>query len=232
MARLLDPVTKALRTAQSAVEAEATSLRKDARKAITAADKETVISVMDQLSFLSKVDSMLGDVTAYWRNRGSAHAEAVAKAPGDGSSGRASKLKLSAEQKKGKRAPSKNRAPRNSLTPEKSFYEPIVNALRSMGGSAKAGDVLKAVDASIGSTFNEYDRQKTGSGATVRWKTSANNARTSLIQDGRLRSGSPRGIWELATESTDTPPAAPSGEYDSGTSGGDESESGDSSSEN
>ena len=232
MARLLDPVTKALRAAQSAVEAEATSLRKDARKAITAADKETVISVMDQLSMLSNVDSMLSDVAAHWRNRGAAPAEAVAKSRGEDSRGTTSKLKLSADQKKGKRAPSKNRAPRNSLTPEKSFYEPIVNALRDMGGSAKAGDVLKAVEASIGSTFNEYDRQKTGAGATVRWKTSANNARTSLIQDGRLRSGSPRGIWELAVESTQAPPAAPSSEYDPGASGGGESEPGDSSSEN
>lgn len=82
-------------------------------------------------------------------------------------------------------------------TPEEAFRRPILEALEELGGSAKAAEVLKQVKQKMKNVLTTYDRQKLSSGS-VRWQKMAQFCRFRLVQEGLMKSGSPRGIWEIS----------------------------------
>ncbi len=91
------------------------------------------------------------------------------------------------------------RAPRGEKTPEGAFRQPILDALYEAGGSAKAADVLKRVEATMGSKLNAIDRQTLTTGA-LRWRNTAQWERNNLVEEGLLKKNSSRGMWELTTK--------------------------------
>ena len=88
--------------------------------------------------------------------------------------------------------------PRGLKTPEEAYRRPILESLYELGGSASIKDVLRLVEVKIKSLLGEVDYQKIPSGE-IRWRNTAMWERLVLIrQEGLLKSGSTRGVWELS----------------------------------
>jgi uncharacterized protein YukE len=92
---------------------------------------------------------------------------------------------------------SKERLERKLCTPKEAFRRPILEALVELGGSASIGEVLERVGARMNSVLNQYDREPLASGP-VRWKNTAQWCRNTLVQEGLMKSNSPRGVWEIS----------------------------------
>ena len=95
--------------------------------------------------------------------------------------------------------PQKGKKLRKGLkTPEQAYRRPILEALYELGGSASVADVLKVVEGKMKPLLTEVDYQKVPSGGDIRWRNTACFVRFKLVTDGLLKSGSPRGVWELS----------------------------------
>jgi hypothetical protein len=89
------------------------------------------------------------------------------------------------------------RIKKGSKLPEKAYRHPILETLFEMGGSAPTSDVLKNIEKKMKQQFSDVDLQSVSSGET-RWSNTAKWERKTLVKEGLLKSGSPKGIWELA----------------------------------
>lgn len=83
-------------------------------------------------------------------------------------------------------------------TPPEKFYEPILQVLKEMDGKGQKREVVTRVGQMMGARLeNEVDQEPLGSGFP-RWMNRCRRARHDLKLAGKLRSDSPRGIWELS----------------------------------
>lgn len=84
-------------------------------------------------------------------------------------------------------------------TPNPDYERPILETLVEMGGSGKSRLVLNQVERKMRHRLNAYDYEPTPSKEKVpRWRESAEWCRNAMVRKhGYLRSGSPRGIWEI-----------------------------------
>jgi restriction system protein len=92
---------------------------------------------------------------------------------------------------------SQGRLQRGLRTPEEAYYQPILQILNEQGGSAKMSDVQERLAQVMKGVLREVDYKTLASG-TVRWRNTAQFARNTMVKDGRLKSKSPRGIWEIS----------------------------------
>jgi hypothetical protein len=105
--------------------------------------------------------------------------------------------KRRSKKRKAKRKRRK-RLRRGLRTPEEAFYAPILQALVDAGGATSRADALEAVGAAMEERFNRYDRSSLRSTPGIpRWRTSAQWARNTMVNDGRLAADSPRGTWAI-----------------------------------
>ena len=73
-----------------------------------------------------------------------------------------------------------------------------MQALNEMNGRGEAAEVLNRVEKIMRSELKEVDYERVKDGS-FRWQTKCRFARWNLVHEqGKLRSDSPRGIWELA----------------------------------
>ena len=79
------------------------------------------------------------------------------------------------------------------------FREAVVEALRDLGGSARAKDVVDRVGEVLADELGPLDTQVTATGEP-RWRNAARAQRQYLIQEGLLRDDSPNGLWELTDQ--------------------------------
>jgi integrase len=78
-----------------------------------------------------------------------------------------------------------------------SAYEPsILHALAERSGRGSRGEIRAAVAHDLKGSFGDLDRERLPSGGS-RWEARLDKAAANLRRAGRLRSSSPRGIWEL-----------------------------------
>lgn len=77
------------------------------------------------------------------------------------------------------------------------YRGPILAALRELGGSGSMAEVLDRVFAKVKGRLTEADRERLPSGTDVRWRNTAAWERFRMVEDGLLKSDSPRGTWEL-----------------------------------
>lgn len=83
-------------------------------------------------------------------------------------------------------------------THEEKFYDPILIALESLGGSAYSYQVIDIVHDLLRDEFNEIDYQGMPSNPKeIRWVNTARWARQTLKNEGLLKKNSPHGVWEL-----------------------------------
>jgi hypothetical protein len=91
------------------------------------------------------------------------------------------------------------RLPRGLRTPEEAFRRPILEALVELGGRASASLVLDRVGRKMANVLTQHDRQPLPSRKDeMRWQNSARWCRNTLVSEGLLKSGSPKGIWEIS----------------------------------
>lgn len=105
---------------------------------------------------------------------------------------------LHLDKREGKRNRS-NRTPKGVKTPPSAYRTPILRVLYEAGGRAEASDVLEKVYTLMGDRLNEADRQRLATGE-IRWRNTAQWERHAMVQEGLLKKGSPRGVWELTAK--------------------------------
>ena len=96
----------------------------------------------------------------------------------------------------GRESSRRTRSPAGSATPQGAYRPLILQALEKAGGSASVRDVLTSVEQGMHGKFKARDLERLASGPVV-WESTANFERNKMADDGLLKRGSPRGIWEL-----------------------------------
>jgi tetratricopeptide (TPR) repeat protein len=90
------------------------------------------------------------------------------------------------------------RLPRGQRTPEKAYYQPILQALVDLGGSSRSNELLPRVEEYMKHILKTVDYDAlTSHPGELRWENTARFARNSMVKDGRLKSDSPFGVWEI-----------------------------------
>jgi len=90
------------------------------------------------------------------------------------------------------------RVQKGQRTPESAYRLPILQALDAMGGRGHLQQVLDQVGIIMKPILKEVDYLPLSSDQSIpRWRNAAQWARYTLVQEGLLKDGSPRGIWEI-----------------------------------
>ena len=99
-------------------------------------------------------------------------------------------------------ARARTRAPRaevGTTLPDPEYEIPILEILRDNGGRAPTREVIDALGDRLGGRLTDADRERLSSGE-IRWRNRAQFARLSLIDQGYMTKGSPRGVWEISEQ--------------------------------
>jgi len=93
------------------------------------------------------------------------------------------------------------RLPKGLKTPQPAYYQPIMEAIYELGGSAPLDKVLQAIEKKMKGLLTDVDYQKLPTNDSIRWKNTAQWARFKLVKDGLLASASEsgRGVWKLSS---------------------------------
>lgn len=92
----------------------------------------------------------------------------------------------------------KSKLKRGLRTPEEEFIMPILESLVELGGKAETKKVLDRVYEKMKDRLNQYDLEGLPSNPRQkRWENTAQWARNTMVNEGRLSLSSPRGIWEI-----------------------------------
>jgi restriction system protein len=86
------------------------------------------------------------------------------------------------------------------ITPQDDYSRPLLEVLVELGGKAKTKDVLDRLGPKMKNTLKPKDYELHKSKAhQVRWRNTAQWARNIMVNDdGRMKKGSPSGIWEIS----------------------------------
>jgi|GEM_PF-957519 len=82
-------------------------------------------------------------------------------------------------------------------TPRQAFRIPILEVLVELGGKGKTDKILEKVENKMKHILNPVDYEKLPSGVMIRWQNTAQWEKYVMVQDGLLRSDSPKGVWEI-----------------------------------
>lgn len=83
-------------------------------------------------------------------------------------------------------------------TPTEAYYEPILQALEEMDGAGKVAEVLDQVGQIMKPVLKDVDYQPLASNPdNLRWRNAAQWARNNMVNEGLLKTDSPRGVWEM-----------------------------------
>lgn len=93
------------------------------------------------------------------------------------------------------------RLPKGMRTPNREYELPILQALVTLDGKARMGEVVDKVGEIMGAKLNETDHQPLPSDPdSVRWRNTAQWTRFTLVKQGDISSDSPRGVWEITEQ--------------------------------
>jgi hypothetical protein len=86
--------------------------------------------------------------------------------------------------------------------PYTAYWAPILEVLTDLGNKGHVEEVLRKLKQKMHSKglFGPHDYQDVPSGTEERWRNTARWQRKAMVDRGLLRSGSPRGIWEITEE--------------------------------
>lgn len=93
------------------------------------------------------------------------------------------------------------RAPAGSLLPEAEYVDPILRVITDKGGRAPAREVIEGVGEIVGERLTSLDKERMANGA-IRWHNRVQFTRLRMVDQGLLKRGSPRGVWEISDEGT------------------------------
>jgi hypothetical protein len=94
------------------------------------------------------------------------------------------------------------RAQPGSILPDEEYELPLLEILDAHGGRAPTSEVLDELGERLNDRLTPTDRDSLGSG-DIRWRNRAQFVRLRLIESGDMKSGSPRGLWEISDQGRD-----------------------------
>jgi hypothetical protein len=175
-------VSTALGLLRDSLAEEEQRIRSEGAKAMTDGDYDTATSVIEFAkrlhAFEKKVEALAGEWAELEDLRDAASPavqEIVSK-------------RFFGKKKKGE------------ITPHTAYYRPILEALVEMGGSGKTKLVLDRVGEKMKGVLKPIDYEAHQSDEKqIRWRNSAQWARNTMVNDdGRMKKGSPNGVWEIS----------------------------------
>ncbi len=96
------------------------------------------------------------------------------------------------------------RLSRGARTPESAYCVPILELIDEAGGSAQAAHVLEKLPGKMQDILKDTDFEPMSSSRDEpRWRNTARWARNTMVQDGRLKSDSQHGFWEITEQGRD-----------------------------
>jgi hypothetical protein len=91
------------------------------------------------------------------------------------------------------------RSKRGDITSQDDYCAPILRVLIEMGGSGKTKDVIAQVGEKMKTILKPKDYEKTATRTKeLRWQNNTRWARQAMVDDGRMKSKSPTGLWEIS----------------------------------
>jgi hypothetical protein len=109
------------------------------------------------------------------------------------------KSRLGNEEQTTEKMPRKKRS-RSTKTDNATLRQLMIEALQHLGGSSQKNEVLKYVEQKLQGKLLPGDLEWRDSCKSAVWQNNACWERYKMIEDGILKNGSPRGIWELSEE--------------------------------
>lgn len=90
------------------------------------------------------------------------------------------------------------RLKRGMRTPMEAFFDPILNAIKELGGVAHTDEILATVSATLGPNLDEADRESIAPRMqTARWRNTFDWARQAMVRDGLLKGDTAPDMWEM-----------------------------------
>lgn len=161
------------------IETVVAGLNEDGANALRNSDYETAKGIMEQARQIFAFRERIKELQKEWERLFAKAAATVLK-------------------KRAQLAALAQRLQRGLRTPEAAFRLPILEALVELGGSASIVDVLDRVHEKMANHLNEYDHQPLPSTPNEpRWRNTAQWCRNTMVREGLLAPGSPRGVWEI-----------------------------------
>jgi hypothetical protein len=91
------------------------------------------------------------------------------------------------------------RAERGTMLSEEEYDLPILAILNQNGGRVPTRELIETLGTWLAGRLTHTDRQALKSGG-IRWRNRAQFVRLRLIEQGDMKRGSPRGIWEITDQ--------------------------------
>jgi hypothetical protein len=107
------------------------------------------------------------------------------------------KKRLGRDAMKPNRKVTRRKRSRSPKTNREILRQSIIKALTKVGGRARAREVLQDVEEQLSGKLLPGDFEICQDGRSLYWKKNTQWERLRMINDGILRSDSPRGFWEL-----------------------------------
>ena len=80
------------------------------------------------------------------------------------------------------------------------YWPFILSSIIELGGTVRGDAVIELVGKKMEHILTPDDKERLGSGTDVRWRNRVAWQRFNMVRDGLLKSGSPRGTWEVTDE--------------------------------
>jgi len=177
-----DDVSTALSLLRDSLAGEEERIRGEGAAAMSSGDYDTATAVIDfarrLLAFQKKVEGLVDE----W----------------DELEGLRDAASPAVQEIVGKRFFGKSK--RGEVTPHEAYCRPLLEVLVEMGGSGKTKPVLDRLGARMKPFLKPKDYEGLESDPKqIRWRNAAQWARNRMANDdGRMRSDSPRGVWEIS----------------------------------
>jgi restriction system protein len=92
------------------------------------------------------------------------------------------------------------------ITPQEDYCAYILKVLVEMGGRGKTKEVIASVGERMKAVLKPKDYERTASRVKeLRWENTTRWARQRMVEDGRLKSNSPNGVWEISSVGREWP---------------------------
>lgn len=177
-----DDVSAALHLLGESLHGEVQRINTEGAQAMQAGDYDTAQAVLDFAKRLTALRGRVDALGAEWqeledlRDKASAEVQQIVS------------KRFFGKTKKGE------------TTPNLHYCRPLLEALVEMGGSGKTKEVLDRLGKKMKPILKPKDYEPHESdGKTLRWRNTAQWARNLMANtDGRMKSNSPRGVWEIS----------------------------------
>ena len=176
-----DDVSAALRLLAESLEEEEKRIRNEGSKAMNEGDYDTATAVIDFAKRLLAFQKKVAGLEKEW----------------DDLEDLRDKATPAVQEIVSKRF--FGRSKRGDITSQDDYCAPILRVLAEMGGSGKTKDVIVKVGEKMKSILKPKDYEKTATRTKeLRWQNNTRWARQAMVDDGRMKKDSDKGLWEIS----------------------------------